>query len=248
MERVRLDQSALRAVDEYWEYRRIVGDDDGGTLLTPEQYEEYKRKVLPLRMKNRLYVSFGVPGGIDCKFIGPETQCFCTHRYKQHKTDFEVIPSGRPLALPCQVRGCQCSTYEFVPRNGPTPVRCKCKHLPQDHSEAAGHLCKKCTSCSGFQSPFTCGCGQPSYAHQTLVETKAEREARGRPLGRDVPYAAMGGLTGFSSLIDGYLAMEASDLGGLKGEGAWRRLKDSMDAPGALKLTAAEETSGRDPI
>lgn len=24
-------------------------------------------------------------------------------------------------------------------------------------------------SCSGFRSPYTCGCGQPSYAHQTLV-------------------------------------------------------------------------------
>lgn len=24
-------------------------------------------------------------------------------------------------------------------------------------------------SCSGFRSPYTCGCGQPSYAHRTLV-------------------------------------------------------------------------------
>lgn len=63
-----------------WFVSRIVGDDDGGRLFTPEQYEEYKRKVLPLRVKNRLYVSFGVPGAIDCKLIGPETQCFCTHR------------------------------------------------------------------------------------------------------------------------------------------------------------------------
>ena len=26
---------------------RIVGDDDGGTLFTPEEYEAYKKKVLP---------------------------------------------------------------------------------------------------------------------------------------------------------------------------------------------------------
>lgn len=58
-----------------------MGDDDGGKLFTPEEYEEYKRRVLPQRLKNRLYVSFGVPGGIDCKLIGPETECFCTHRY-----------------------------------------------------------------------------------------------------------------------------------------------------------------------
>ncbi|XP_018522918.1 LOW QUALITY PROTEIN: protein FAM221A [Lates calcarifer] len=208
MERICLDESALKAVDKYCEYRRIVGDDDGGRLFTEEQYEEYKRTVLPLRMNNRLYVSYGVPDGIDCKLIGPETQCFCTHRYKQHKTDFEVVPPERPLALPCQVRGCHCLAYEYVPRVGPNPVRCRCKHSPQDHSEATGHMCKKCSSCSGFQSSYTCGCGQPSSAHQTLVETKPEREARGRPVGRDVPYAAMGGLTGFSSLLDGYIALE----------------------------------------
>ncbi|CAB1443126.1 unnamed protein product [Pleuronectes platessa] len=209
MEKISLDKSALEAVDEYCEYRRIVGDDDGGRLMSSEQYEEYKRTVLPQRMKNRLFVSFGMPDGIDCKLIGPETQCFCSHRYKQHKTEFEVVPSERPLALPCQVRGCRCPAFQYVPRNGPNPVRCRCKHLPQDHREAMGHLCKKCRSCSGFQSTFTCGCGQPSSAHQTLVETKSEREARGRPVGRDVPYAAMGGLTGFSSLLDGYLDLEA---------------------------------------
>ncbi|KAG7456493.1 hypothetical protein JOB18_044589 [Solea senegalensis] len=215
MERQSVDDSALKAIDEYCEYKRIVGDDDGGVLFTQAQYEEYKRTVVPRRMKNRLYVSFGVPGGIDCKLVGPETPCFCTHRYKQHKTDFEVIPSERPLTLQCQVRGCRCPTYEYVPRNGPKHVRCRCKHLPEDHSVTAGHLCRKCHSCSGFQSPFTCGCSQPSYAHRTLVETKSEREARGQPVGRDVPYAAMGGLTGFTSLMDGYLAREAgcSDQG-----------------------------------
>ncbi|XP_061597890.1 protein FAM221A [Cololabis saira] len=209
MARIGLDKSALKAVDDYWEYRRIVGDDDGGKLFTPEQYEEYKNKVIPQRVKNRLYVSFGVPGGIDCKLIGPETECFCAHRYKQHKTDWEVVPSERPLDLPCRVRGCHCSAFQYVPRLGSNPVRCRCKHLPQDHSEAPHHLCKKCNSCSGFQSPYTCGCGQACFAHKTLVETKLEREARGQPVGKDVPHAAMGGLTGFSSLLDGYLALEA---------------------------------------
>lgn len=93
-------------------------------------------------------------------------------------------------------------------------------------------------SCPGFQCTLTCGCGEPSSAHQTLVskyrnpnpvpwlkqyraeaiitcswqvETKSEREARGKPVGKDVPYAAMGGLTGFSSLIDGYLSLETND-------------------------------------
>ena len=60
---------------------RIVGDDDGGNLFTPDEYEEYKKKVLPLRIANRLFVSWTAPNGMDCKLVGPETMCFCNHRY-----------------------------------------------------------------------------------------------------------------------------------------------------------------------
>lgn len=59
---------------------RIVGEDDGGTLFTPEEYEDYRKRVLPMRMKNRLFVSWTAPNGMDCKMIGPETMCFCNHR------------------------------------------------------------------------------------------------------------------------------------------------------------------------
>lgn len=61
-------------------FLRVVGDDDGGVLLTPEQYENYKRTVVPKRMKNRLFVSWTEPGGMHCKQVGPETLCFCKHR------------------------------------------------------------------------------------------------------------------------------------------------------------------------
>jgi hypothetical protein len=27
---------------------RIVGDDDGGVMFTPEQYEAYKKRVIPM--------------------------------------------------------------------------------------------------------------------------------------------------------------------------------------------------------
>ncbi|XP_015229651.1 PREDICTED: protein FAM221A [Cyprinodon variegatus] len=238
MDAIYLDKSALKSVDDYWEYRRVVGDDDGGKLFTPEEYEEYKKKILPLRMKNRLYVSYGVPGGIDCKLIGPETQCFCGHRYKQHQTDWEVVPSERPLALPCKVMGCHCSTYTYTPRVGCNPVRCRCKHLPQDHSEAQGHMCKKCNFCSSFHSPFTCGCGRPCFEHRTLVETKLERQARGQPVGRDVPYAAMGGLTGFSSLMDGYLSVENPCTHEGRRDGSLQR------SSAARELNTSAKTSG----
>ncbi|XP_056597021.1 protein FAM221A isoform X4 [Triplophysa dalaica] len=136
-------------------------------------------------------------------------------RYKQHCTDFEELPKERPILQPCRARGCQCVSYQYAHMNGSRPVRCQCKHATNEHSESPGHPCKKCSQCSGYRSPFTCGCGKPGYAHVTLVETKEERVARGHPVGRDVPYAAMGGLTGFSSLADGYLRLDPSGIGPL---------------------------------
>ncbi|EMP42550.1 Serine/threonine-protein kinase 31 [Chelonia mydas] len=150
---------------------------------------------------------------MDCKLVGPETLCFCTHRYKQHKTDYEEIPKNRPICVPCRVSRCQCKSYHYVPLNGTQPIRCRCKHFADQHSAAPGFSCNSCSKCSGFHSCFTCGCGQPTYAHETVVETKQERLAQGKPVGQDVPYAAMGGLTGFSSLAEGYMRLDDSGVG-----------------------------------
>ncbi|VCW96628.1 unnamed protein product [Gulo gulo] len=198
---------------EFVQIQRIVGEDDGGKLFTPEEYEEYKKRVLPMRLQNRLFVSWRSPTGMDCKLVGPETLCFCTHRYKQHKTDFETIPQQRPISLPCRVSRCGCRAYLYVPLNGTQPIRCRCKHFADQHSAAPGFLCNACSKCSGFHSCFTCACGQPAYAHDTVVETKQERLAQGKPVGQDVPYAAMGGLTGFSSLAEGYMRLDDSGIG-----------------------------------
>ncbi len=46
-----------------------------------------------------------------------------------------------------------------------------------------------------------------------IIETKEERAARGKPIGNAVPYQAMGGLTGFSSLADGYMRLDDSGIG-----------------------------------
>ncbi|XP_075811474.1 protein FAM221A isoform X5 [Microtus pennsylvanicus] len=135
-------------------------------------------------------------------------------RYKQHKTDFETVPQQRPIELPCRVTGCQCKAYHYVPLNGTQPVRCRCKHFADQHSAALGFACNSCSKCSGFHSCFTCACGQPAYAHDTVVETRQERLAQGKPVGRDVPYAAMGGLTGFSSLAEGYMRLDDSGIVG----------------------------------
>lgn len=206
--------SAAASVDAYAEYKRIVGDDDGGVMFTPEQYEAYKKRVLPMRMKNRIFTSWVNPEGMDCKLVGPETLCFCNHRYRQHKTDFEVLPQDHPILLPCKVKGCGCYSYEYVPLNGSQSIRCTCKHFTEEHAAMSPHRCKngKC-GCSGFHSSYTCGCGNPYSSHHMLVETKDERLARGHPVGQDVPYQAMGGLTGFSSLMDGYMRLDPSGIG-----------------------------------
>ena len=51
-----------------------------------------------------------------------------------------------------------------------------------------------------------------------IIETKEERAARGRPIGHPVPYQAMGGLTGFNSLADGYMRFDSSGIGTLPKE------------------------------
>jgi Protein FAM221A/B len=55
-----------------------------------------------------------------------------------------------------------------------------------------------------------------------VVETEEEREARGLPVGFSTPYKAMGGLTGFSSLAEGYMRLDPSGRGnGNKSYSAW---------------------------
>lgn len=59
---------------------RIVGEDDGGIFFIFEEYEDYKKRVLFMRMY-RFFVSWIVFNGMDCKMIGLEMMCFCNYRY-----------------------------------------------------------------------------------------------------------------------------------------------------------------------
>ncbi|XP_068829234.1 protein FAM221A isoform X6 [Capricornis sumatraensis] len=176
-------------------------------------------------------------------------------RYKQHKTDFETIPPQRPISLPCQVRGCPCRAYLYVPLNGTQPIRCRCKHFADQHSAAPGFVCNACSKCSGFHSCFTCACGQPAYAHDTVVETKQERLAQGKPVGQDVPYAAMGGLTGFSSLAEGYMRLDDSGIVGTSSQVSSLRKPEEDDMAfferrhqERIKMEKAAKQKGKAPL
>lgn len=49
-------------------------------------------------------------------------------------------------------------------------------------------------------------------------ETKEERISKGKPIGQEILYKAMGGITGFSSLMDGYMRLDSTGIGALPEE------------------------------
>ena len=229
----------MHHVDAYWEYHKIVGDEVGDEVMSPEEYERYKKEVLPERMKNRFYTGWRIEGGMDCKLVGPETKCHCGHRYRQHKTDYPT--DKRPIPVPC--KACKCKSYQYVPSNGSQEARCTCKHFSSDHDLKM--KCNKC-ACSKLKISLTCGCGNASYLHHTFVETKEERLASGKSIGQDVPFAAMGGLTGFSSLAEGYMRFDPSGARVLPSNQSTEqgRIEELM-FPGPQTSTAVIERKGK---
>ncbi|XP_065174736.1 protein FAM221A-like [Sycon ciliatum] len=218
-ERIHLTSQAVADVEAYLEYKRIVGDADKdlpGGIMTPEQYEHFKKTVVVDRIKNRLFVSWTNPDGMDCKLVGPETPCFCGHRYKAHRSDYNDLPP-HPIPVPCQERGCRCRSYRYLPSVvGTQPPRCTCKHTAEEHDARAPHACKRsgnACACRAYRTSYRCECGHTTADHAMIVETREERLERGKPVGKVVPYAAMGGITGFSSLIDGYRRLDDSGIG-----------------------------------
>lgn len=80
---------------------------------------------------------------MDCTLVGPETACFCKHRFKDHQTDFKELPTSRPILLPCREKGCPCSSFYYVPKNGSQPIRCSCKHSADEHKLGRPYNCLK---------------------------------------------------------------------------------------------------------
>ena len=51
---------------------RIVGNADGGKMMSEKEFEKFKRDIREARV-NRLYVSWRNAEGMDCKMIGPSS-------------------------------------------------------------------------------------------------------------------------------------------------------------------------------
>lgn len=174
--------------------------------FTEEEYERFKKEAAEKR-KNRLYVVWrNVARDLDCRVVGPSSACFCGHRYRAHATD-----NTADRNVHCQVAGCRCQLYEYVPVRGTQDVKCHCKHSYEEHRVNGKRRCRRAgCACAGFASSISCSCGDRHDAHVTVFETREERIAGGRRVdnlggggGGGAPVAAMGGLTCFSDLVDG---------------------------------------------
>ena len=87
-----------------------MGHDDGGKMMSEAEFEEYKANVRQKRA-NRLYTHWrNMETGADCKAIGPASQCFCGHRYKEH--NFDNIDDKN---VSCKDKRCKCKLFSYIP-------------------------------------------------------------------------------------------------------------------------------------
>lgn len=228
MERIQLDNSAARAVQAYIEYENIVGGADGGKLLSPEEYEEFKKQVSSQRA-NRLFVYWSNSSSLECKTIGPHSKCFCGHRYKDHHTD-----DVKTKKVPCRTPQCKCHQFNYVPVYGSNDLKCLCKHSYTKHNPLSKRCENPACRCGEFSSTHSCSCSRHYNDHETRFYSKSERQAMGKPTdnlgGGGELYAGMGGLTDFSDLVDGIEKVEPVEYAGKRYELTGASLR-AVEAP-----------------
>lgn len=209
MERLIIPKENEKHIQAYLEYRNIVGDDDGGKLMSEAEFEAYKKKVAEAR-KNHLYVYWVNEKGFECKAIGPESMCFCGHRYKNHNFD-----NVKTKKVNCKQAKCKCSLFEYVPVYGSNDVKCLCKHSYSLHDNQT-RKCSKCQTCQKFGSKFTCNCTSTYDDHKTIIENREERLAKGKAV--DPGWmtgnmaAGVGGLNSFAGMINDVYQLEYQAL------------------------------------
>ena len=195
-------------IQAYLDYVNIVGADDNGKLMSEQEFEAYKKNVADKR-KNRLYVFWVNSTGFECKTVGPETMCFCNHRYKYH--DFDSVKDKK-----VKCKKCACQLFEHVPCYGANDVKCLCHHSYREH-ELKTRKCKRNNcKCNGFGSKFTCNCGEGYNTHKTKIYTKEERINMGKPVdagwfGESLMNGA-GGMQNFGSMMNDVYETEFKNM------------------------------------
>jgi hypothetical protein len=172
--------------------------------------------------------------GFDCKSVGPESMCFCGHRYKNHNFD-----NVKTKKINCKTSKCKCPLFNYIPVYGSNDVKCLCKHSYSLH-DVVTKKCSKCTACSCFGSKFTCNCTEPFDDHETIIETREERMKSGRAvdptwMGENMN-AAVGGLNSFAGMVNDKYQEQYAEL--LSGDS----MKDNMLGEGK-KLYLGEHES-----
>lgn len=186
----------MHHIDAYAEYFSLVGNTDGGVPLSEEEYEELKEKA---KNADDLFVYWRNDKNADCVAIGPASPCVCGHRYRDH-----AWYESQTKKLTCRVKICRCLCFSYIPVRGSRTLYCRCKHASDVHDTRGPHRCSRC-NCTGFDTPMRCGtCDQPANKHKTIVETRDERLAAGKPVKRIYnPLGPMGGLLDHMSLAGG---------------------------------------------
>jgi hypothetical protein len=209
-ERLVINSENQKHIEAYLEYKRIVGEDDGGKLMSDQEFEAYKKKVAEAR-KNHLYVFWVNPKGFECKAIGPESMCFCGHRYKSH--NFDNIKTKK---VNCKTAKCKCSLFDYVPVYGSNDVKCLCKHSYSLHNLSTRGCTKPGCKCSSFGSKFTCNCTFTYDDHMTTIENREERLSQGKTVDpgwmSSNMNAGIGGLNSFSSMMNDVYQLEYKAL------------------------------------
>eukprot|EP01083_Nonionella_stella_P315425 1139333_1 len=218
---IQIDTAAQAHIQAYIEYKNIVGDTDGGKLLSEKEYAKRKKKALRDQM-NRMYVTWLNEDNLECRAVGPSSKCFCGHKFRDHDS------CNKQKKIHCKMGKCKCKCFEYIPIRGSQDLKCHCKHSYKLHNISTRkcykrHPVKGICSCHGFISSFGCACGQTFSSHRTLFETRTERERAGKrvdnlAMGSGMGCAAMGGVTTFSSLLDGVdrMSIEANPISDLR--------------------------------
>ena len=72
--------------------------------------------------------------------------------------------------------------YHISLIDGSSDLKCLCKHSYRDHNCNSRKCQKAGCKCTKFNSKHGCACGLVYNDHETVFESREEREAEGRPV------------------------------------------------------------------